>query len=68
MGYSTKDKPFPRGEVLVKTKTMFGGYFKDPSQTSEALQDGWYHTGDIGVNEGGRWVFFLFFLRCISSD
>jgi fatty acid CoA ligase FadD9 len=30
LGYSVEDKPYPRGEILVKTKTMAMGYFKDP--------------------------------------
>lgn len=44
-----------KGEVLVKGSNIFKGYYKDPEKTKYALdQDGWYHTGDIGViNENG---------------
>ena len=28
LGYYTTDKPFPRGELLIKTKTMIDGYYK----------------------------------------
>lgn len=28
LGYFTTDKPFPRGELLIKTKTMIAGYYK----------------------------------------
>ena len=28
LGYFTTDKPFPRGELLLKTKTMISGYYK----------------------------------------
>jgi len=28
LGYFTTDKPFPRGELLIKTKTMIDGYYK----------------------------------------
>lgn len=36
------------GEVLLSGPHVMQGYYKDPSGTAEALQDGWYHTGDIG--------------------
>ena len=28
LGYYTTDKPFPRGELLIKTMTMIDGYYK----------------------------------------
>ena len=28
LGYFTTDKPFPRGELLLKTKSMISGYYK----------------------------------------
>jgi long-chain acyl-CoA synthetase len=37
------------GEILLRGQNIFVGYYKDPSQTKEALQNGWLHTGDIGV-------------------
>ena len=30
LGYSTQDKPYPRGELRLKTKLMIPGYFKHP--------------------------------------
>tara|TARA_R110002050_G_scaffold247156_2_gene384974 strand:+ start:1648 stop:2568 length:921 start_codon:yes stop_codon:yes gene_type:complete len=53
MGYCLENKPFPQGEILVKTKTMAGGYYKDTEKTRESFDDdGWFHTGDIGQMEG----------------
>jgi long-chain acyl-CoA synthetase len=37
------------GEVLIRTETVFAGYYKDEAATREVLgEDGWLRSGDIG--------------------
>jgi fatty acid CoA ligase FadD9 len=53
LGYFHTDRPHPRGELLVKSETMFPGYYKRPEITAEVFDaDGYYRTGDIVAEVG----------------
>jgi long-chain acyl-CoA synthetase len=42
------------GEILVRSDTIFSGYYKDPDATAAAFtEDGWFRTGDVGTLEDG---------------
>ncbi len=54
--FGTVGRPLPEvqikiaddGEILLKSRKIFKGYYKMPEETAEALRDGWFYTGDIG--------------------
>jgi acyl-CoA synthetase (AMP-forming)/AMP-acid ligase II len=42
------------GEVLARGNTVLAGYWQNPDASGEALEDGWFHTGDGGsIDDGG---------------
>jgi fatty acid CoA ligase FadD9 len=48
LGYYGTDRPFPRGELLLKTPNMFPGYYKRAETTAGVFdEDGYYRTGDV---------------------
>src|SRR5277367_6936482 len=53
LGYFATDRPYPRGELLLKTQNMFPGYYKRPEVTADVFdEDGYYRTGDVFAEVG----------------
>ncbi|MCW5605217.1 MAG: AMP-binding protein [Burkholderiales bacterium] len=47
------------GELWVKTPIIMQGYFRDPVQTKEAFEDGWFKTGDLVKRDADGYYFFV---------
>jgi fatty acid CoA ligase FadD9 len=60
LGYFRTDRPHPRGELLVKSDTLFPGYYKRPEITADVFDpDGYYRTGDIVAEVGPDQLTYL---------
>jgi fatty-acyl-CoA synthase len=50
--------PGTPGEILVRSAGLAVGYWNNEAATRSAFQEGWLHTGDLGVmDEGGNLTF-----------
>jgi acyl-CoA synthetase (AMP-forming)/AMP-acid ligase II len=45
-----------KGEILARTNHVLEGYWEQPEATSDAIRDGWFHTGDGGRLEEDGYV------------
>ena len=46
------------GEIAIKSRAVFKGYYKKPEKTEEAKIDDWFHTGDAGyIDENGHLIY-----------
>ena len=44
------------GEIMFRGNIVMKGYLKNPDATRKAFEGGWFHTGDLAVMEGDRYV------------
>ena len=53
------------GEILIKGPTVMLGYYEDEKETEKAIQNGYFHSGDIG-----KWVYLYngTFKKCNSNS
>ena len=47
------------GEILIKSRSVIAGYWKNPEETANVIKDGWFHTGDLGYLDDERYLFVV---------
>ena len=47
-------EPGEPGEVLVRGPLVTQGYYDNPTAAKESFHGGWFCTGDIAVDRGGK--------------
>jgi long-chain acyl-CoA synthetase len=45
------------GELLIRSTTLFSGYFQDQAATDLVLRDGWLYTGDVAEIDSEGYVY-----------
>jgi len=47
------------GEIVVKGPNVMKGYYNLPEDSTEALKNGWLHTGDLGKTDEDGYVYIV---------
>lgn len=50
------------GELVVRSGdpwVLSGGYWRQPEKTAECWRNGWWHTGDVFIEDDDGWLFFV---------
>ncbi len=52
-------RPGEIGEILVKGPILMSGYWNRPEMSREVMEDGWFHTGDLGTTDDEGFVYIV---------
>ncbi len=56
---SDREKEVPigkAGEIVIKGPQIFKGYWNKPEETKNALKDGWFYSGDVGIMDEDGYI------------
>lgn len=52
-------EPGKVGEIILRGKGIFKGYYKSDEATAIAIRDGWFYSGDYGYQDDDGWFYFV---------
>jgi long-chain acyl-CoA synthetase len=55
----TDQAPNEIGELLMRAPNLMKGYWEHPTETANAIRDGWLYTGDIGYLDEDGYMFIV---------
>jgi acyl-CoA synthetase (AMP-forming)/AMP-acid ligase II len=47
------------GEIIAQSDSLMAGYWRRPAETDQALQNGWLHTGDMGLYDEKGFIYIV---------
>jgi len=47
------------GEIVIRGPNVTSGYWKNKKETEKAIQDAWFHTGDVGIIDKDGYIFIV---------
>jgi fatty-acyl-CoA synthase len=47
------------GEIIVQGPNVFSGYWRKPEETKAAIDEGWFHTGDLGRRDEEGYIYII---------
>ncbi len=47
------------GEILIRSRSVIDGYWRQPEAGREAIRDDWFYTGDLGYLDDERYLFVV---------
>jgi long-chain acyl-CoA synthetase len=51
--------PGETGEIVVKSRSVMEGYWRNPEETANAIVNGWLHTGDMGCYDDKGFIYIV---------
>jgi len=50
-------EPEEIGEIIIRSKRIMDGYWRNPDATAKAIKDGWLYTGDMGYYDEKGFIY-----------